>query len=334
MSLLFSPVTFGKFSLNGRLVLPPMASAKADKNGTVTEDLCRYYDEKTRGGFIGLVITEHAYVSPEGRLTAGQLSAAEDGCIEGLKRLAAVIRKNGPAVIAQITHAGGAASSAITGLPVLGAGSIRPSGAVSHEDTPQTMNRDDIRKVISNFAAAARRIEKAGFDGVEIHSAHGYLLNQFYSPLLNDRTDEYTGQTLEGRLKLHLEILEAVRACTGHGFSVAVRLGARDYEDGGAAARDSAEACLRLEKAGTDLLDISGGVSGSRYPYSKEEGWFKEITADIKKKVSVPVILTGGIVSAQAAENLLQTGAADLIGVGRALLQNSLWAKEAKTVLG
>ena len=211
MSLLFSPVTFGKFSLNGRLVLPPMASAKADKNGAVTEDLCRYYDEKTRGGYIGLVITEHAYVSPEGRLTAGQLSAAEDGCIEGLKRLAAVIRKNGPAVIAQITHAGGAASSVITGLPVLGAGSIRPSGAVSHEDTPQTMNRDDIRKVISDFAAAARRIEKAGFDGVEIHSAHGYLLNQFYSPLLNDRTDEYTGQTLAGRLKLHLEIVEAVR---------------------------------------------------------------------------------------------------------------------------
>ena len=333
MSLLFSSMTYKKFELSSRLVMPPMACDKADKSGVVTDDLCNYYDEKTRGGYIGLVVAEHAYVSPEGRLSTRQLSAADDRCIEGLKRLCGCIHRNGPKAIAQINHAGGAASTEITGLPVLSAGSIRPPYARDPSCMLHAMSQEDINKVVADFAAAAKRIEKAGFDGVEIHSAHGYLLNQFYSPLLNNRTDAYTGQTLEGRLKLHLEIVQAVRSCTGSNFLIALRLGACDYEDGGAAAKDSVQACLLLEKAGVDLLDISGGVSGSRYPYAKEEGWFKRITADIKQKVSLPVILTGGIVSAKAAEHLLEIGAADLIGIGRALLENSLWAKEAKSLL-
>lgn len=333
MSLLFSPIAYKKFELSSRLVMPPMAAEKADTSGLVTDDLCNYYDGKTRGGYIGLAVVEHAYVSPEGRLSAQQLSAADDSCIEGLKRLCGTIRRNGPKVIAQINHAGAATSEKITGLPVLTAGSIRPPYACDPSCTIHAMSQEDIHKVVADFASAAKRIEQAGFDGVEIHSAHGYLLDQFYSPLLNNRTDSYTGQTLEGRLKLHLEIVQAVRSCTGSNFLIALRLGACDYEDGGAAAKDSTQACLLLEKAGVDLLDISGGISGSRYPYAKEEGWFKRITADIKQNVSIPVILTGGIVSAQAAEHLLEIGAADLIGIGRALLANSLWAKEAASLL-
>lgn len=333
MSLLFSPVKVKHLTLSGRLVMPPMASDKAEKNGSVTDALCRYYDEKTAGGYIGLVITEHSYVSPEGKLSTGQLSAADDSCIEGLKRLSDVIHKNGSKALAQINHAGGVASPEITGYPVLSAGSIKIKNR-SNPDTPlQIMTKKDIDKVISDFASAALRVKEAGFDGVEIHSAHGYLLNQFYSPLVNDRTDAYTGSTLEGRIKLHLEIIKTVRDRIGNDFLLALRLGACDYAEGGTTIEDSVKACRRFEEAGVDLLDISGGLLRYVNPYTKEEGWFKDITVAVKREVSVPVILTGGITTPETAERLLQTGAADCIGVGRALLKNSLWAKEAKAVL-
>ncbi|MGP1458672.1 MAG: oxidoreductase [Treponema sp.] len=319
MSLLFSPARIKNLEVSSRLVMPPMASAKADENGFVTDELCRYYDEKTSSGAAGLVIAEHAYVSSDGKLSAGQISAAEDGCVTGLKRLTDVIHKNGAAVLAQITHAGAAASEKITGLPVLSAGSARVKCRSGSTSPLHVMTEDDINKTISDFAKAARRAKDAGFDGAELHSAHGYLLNQFYSPLTNDRTDSYAGSTLAGRMKLHLEIINAVRDAVGKDFILALRLGACDYEKGGATIEDGVEACRIFADAGIDLLDISGGVSGFVNPLSKEEGWFKDVSAAVKCAVSVPVILTGGIVTPAAAENLLKIGAADFIGVGRAL---------------
>ena len=331
MSLLFSPARIKNRELSSRLVMPPMASAKADGNGFVTDELYRYYGEKTAGGTVGLVITEHAYVSPAGKLSAGQLSIAEDGCIAGLKRLSAVIHRNGAAALAQITHAGAAASTKITGRPVLSAGSVRMQCRSGSTSPLHVMTQDDIEKTIRDFALAARRAEEAGFDGAELHSAHGYLLNQFYSPLTNDRTDAYAGGTLKGRIKLHLEIINAVRKAVDGDFILALRLGACDYMDGGTTIADSVEACRLFAEAGIDVLDISGGLLGFTHPFSTEEGWLKDITAAVKRAVSVPVILTGGIVTPIAAEALLQAEAADLIGVGRALLKNSAWGVDQRT---
>ncbi|SHI66859.1 NADH:flavin oxidoreductase / NADH oxidase family protein [Desulfosporosinus lacus DSM 15449] len=163
---------------------------------------------------------------------------------------------------------------------------------------------------------------------VEIHSAHGYLLNQFFSPLSNKRTDEYGG-TIHNRLRLHLQIIAAVKAVVGNDFPLLLRLGACDYKEGGITIEDSQIAAKEFEKAGITILDISGSFLGYKSPGSSEQGYFSPLTEAIKKVVSIPVILTGGITDPQAAEKSLLAEKADLIGVGRAVQQDSQWAKQA-----
>lgn len=327
MSILNSPLKVGNLELKNRLVMPPMATSKAIE-GQINEAICNYYDEKSLGGYIGLIITEHSYVSLEGKASKGQVSIAEDQDIDGLKKLTAVIHKNGSKVLAQISHAGGAAKLETIGKEVYGASAFpMPKTGI----VPIEMSLADIQKVVSDFTKAALRAKQAGFDGVEIHSAHGYLLNQFYSPLTNKRTDEYGAQTLNGRLKLHLEIIESIRKAVGDNYPIALRLGACDYMDGGSTLQDGIMAAKLLEQAGIDMLDISGGFCGYINPNSKEQGYFSEITQAIKSVINIPVLLTGGITDVEAAETLLQNEKADLIGVGRAVLSHSSWAKEAIT---
>lgn len=330
MSRLNTPVSIGTLEVKNCLVMPPMATSKADDNGKVTQQICDYYREKSSGGYIGLIITEHSYVSPEGKAGKGQISIAEDEDISGLRKLTETLHENGTKAMAQISHAGGAARSEITGKAVYGASAcpMPKTGFV-----PLEMTLADIENVIHDFTRAAVRAKSAGFDGVEIHSAHGYLLNQFYSPLSNKRTDEYGAQTLEGRLKLHLEIIKSIRKEVGQDYLIAVRLGACDYTDGGTTLQDSVSAAKILEQAGVDLLDISGGFCGYVRPNAKEQGYFSELTEAIKRVVNIPVVLTGGITDAAAAETLLKNNQADLIGVGRAILKDSLWAQRAMSDL-
>lgn len=326
MNILKTPLKTGRMDLKNRLVMPPMASSKATEEGRVTPQLRDFYAEKSAGGYIGLFILEHSYVSIEGKAGKGQLSVSDNRDIDGLKDLAAIIHENGSKVMAQISHAGGSAKSEITGKRVLGASAV----VVPRTGTvPEEMTGQDIRKVIDDFASAAVRVKQAGFDGVEIHSAHGYLLNQFYSPLTNRREDEYNAFTVENRLKLHLEIIEAIRNAVGKDYPVALRLGACDYMQGGTTLQDSVMAAQVLEKAGIDMLDISGGLCGSARPGVKEQGYFSELAEAVKRSVGIPVMLTGGITDAAYAERLLKDNKADLIGVGRAVLKDSLWAKRA-----
>ena len=147
--------------------------------------------------------------------------------------------------------------------------------------------------MVRDFVSAALRAKTAGFDGVEIHSAHRYLLNQFYSPLTNKRTDEYSGNTLEGRLRLHLEIIQAIAEAVGKDYPLAIRLGACDYMDGGTTLEDSIRDAKYLEAAGIDLLDISGGLCGTARPGHPEPGYFSELSQGIKENVSIPVMVTG-----------------------------------------
>ena len=192
--------------------MPPMATAKAGNDGKVSQALCNYYDEKSHGGYIGLIITEHSFISPEGKAGNGQLAIADDSDIDGLAKIVNVIHKNDTKAMAQISHAGGAAKTSITGRTTLSASANPlPRAGKENTDIPKEMNLLDIQKVVDDFAKAAIRAKKAGYDGVEIHSAHGYLLNQFYSPLTNKRTDEYSGSTLMGRIKLHLNVITCTK---------------------------------------------------------------------------------------------------------------------------
>ena len=324
------PLMIGSLELHNRIVMPPMATYLSTEDGKVTEELLSYYGERASGGNIGLIITEHTCFMQQGKAREKQLSAADDSCMEGLKKLADIIRQNGTKAMIQLNHAGAAAPFSATGMPAVSASSvILPTDPMIGDGTvPNELTKQEIANIVKEYARAALRAKNAGFDGVEIHSAHAYLLNQFYSPLTNYRTDEYGG-SLENRLRIHLEIVESVRDAVGKDTPISVRLGGCDYIEGGNTFEDSARAGVLLEEAGVDMIDISGGMCRFLLPGHTEPGYFRETSAAVKKAVSVPVMLSGGVKTIADAEALLQAGAADLIGVGRELLKDAHWADKA-----
>mgnify|MGYP002800995267 CR=1 FL=1 len=231
MSRLFEPITIHGLTLKKRLVMPPMATAKADEAGGITDAVCAYYQERARYSKIGLIITEHSYVSQQGKAHPGQTSMAEDAAIPGWRRLTDCVHQEGVKIFAQLSHAGTAASSQVTGQTPVGPSALcHPK---QQKELPAEMTVRQIQETAQAFGEAARRAREAGFDGVEIHAAHGYLLNQFYSPLANHRTDAYGSQSMENRTRFHREVLQAVRQAAGEDFPVAVRLGGCDYQEGG-----------------------------------------------------------------------------------------------------
>ncbi|MGH4050099.1 MAG: NADH:flavin oxidoreductase [Clostridium sp.] len=322
---LLKPLENCKLTLNNRLVMPPMATSKSEEDGKVSKGILEYYDEKSRGGFISLIIIEHSFITIKGKASDRQLCVADDSMVKGLKELAAVIHKNGSKTVMQINHAGSAANEKVTGHAPVG-----PSAIANPRlgKVPSELTIEEIKVIISEFASAARRTKEAGFDGVEIHSAHGYLLNQFFSPLTNKREDEYGGE-IAGRIKIHLEIIKAVREIVGNDFPILLRLGGCDYIEGGTTIEDSMIASIAFEKVGVDMLDISGGFCGYTIPGNTSQGYFAPITLAIKEVTKIPVLLAGGITQVGAAQKLLADGKADLIGVARAIYKDSKWAENA-----
>lgn len=325
MSYLLKSLQAGSLNLTNRLIMPPMATGKTG-DGRVNQALLDYYQEKSKGGYLSLIIIEHSFVSPEGKAHDGQLSVADDRSVEGLRSLASVIHQNGSKAVMQINHAGSGTKQEVIGqIPVAPSSIPHPSNGF----TPRELTKAEITNIIQAFKDAALRVKLAGFDGVEIHSAHGYLLNQFFSPLSNNRTDEYGGN-LNNRIRIHLEIIKAIRAAVGNDFPLLLRLGASDFKEGGITIEDSQIAAKEFEKAGVDIIDITGSFLGfNPPPGSSGQGYFYPLTEAIKKVIAIPVILTGGITDPQSAEQLLSSGKADLIGVGRAVLKDSEWAKHA-----
>jgi 2,4-dienoyl-CoA reductase-like NADH-dependent reductase (Old Yellow Enzyme family) len=195
------------------------------------------------------------------------------------------------------------------------------------------MSADDIARLPELFSAAARRAHAAGFDGVEIHAAHGYLLDQFLSPLTNLRKDAYGG-SLENRARLLVEVLQAVRAELPSGYPVSVRLGGCDYMPGGSTIDDAVAFARMVEAAGAGLISVSGGMCYYGRPgHEDTPGWFADSSAPIRAGVGVPVLLAGGIKTGVQAESLLEQGACDLAGIGRAILNRPAWARRETTKL-
>lgn len=323
MSLRKLPLQINGLTLPNRLVMAPLASARATEEGLVTDDLIEFYRARTEEGALGLVVLEHAYVLPRGQAKARQLSIAGDRTVEGLKRLVETVHRSGTPIFAQINYAG----SFSDGADRLSASAVvnprRKDGPV-----PGEITEAEIAEVVAAFAAAAFRAKAAGFDGVEVHAAHGYLLSQFLSPLTNRRRDGYGG-ALENRLRLHRETVRAVRQAVGAAYPLALRLGACDDLEGGLTEEEGIRAAALLAGEGIDLLDISGGMSGYLRPGRTEPGYYGEIAAAVRRRAGLPVILTGGVTSGAEAEALLQKETADLIGVGRAFLRDAHWAKRA-----
>ncbi len=333
---LFSPLRIRNQTLPNRLVLPPMATSRGEDGAPAAYHL-GHYGKLARAGS-GTIIVEHTYVLPNGRLNDLQLGLVDDGARASWEELARTIKEGGSRAILQITHAGSTASAAVVGK-VVGPSAVRhPRG----KDDPQELSASQLSELMSAFVSAAVRAREAGFDGVEIHGAHGYLLNQFLSPLTNQRTDEYGG-SLSGRARFPLEVVRAVREALDSDCLVFFRLGAHDFVPGGFSLSGAREVAGWLAGAGVDVIDISGGMGG--YPRHgdlaevKIEGtsfqplYFLPLVDVIKAEVGVPVIFTGGVTDPAVANLLIERDECDLVGVARAQLADPSWAEKARQAL-
>jgi len=327
---LLSGIKINEIEIPNRIVLPPMETKKATANGEVTEELLLHY--KNREG-VGLTIVEHTYIELRGRVKRKQLGIHEDDNIEGLKNLVEAHHKENRLVGIQLNHGGSKVPESV--LRDLNIKAAAPTAAVhpAVEDgkMPKELSIKEMEIIKEKFVKAALRAQKAGFDLVEIHGAHGYLLNQFASPITNKRNDEYGG-SLENRMRFPLEVVSSVREALGPGFPLAYRLGCDDLLYGGIVPQTAAVMAVKLEEKGVDLLDLSGGLMGYETADSGE-GFFVYLGEIIKPAVKIPVIVTGGIKDPHYADKLIRREKADLVGIGRAMYKNKNWAKDALIML-
>jgi NADPH2 dehydrogenase len=314
---LLDPLKIKGITLRNRIVMPPMQSGRASLKGEVTSRVINFYSR--RSAWLGLPIVEHAYVSASGKIGPKQLGIYDDSLISGLEKLASAIHSVGAPAIVQISHAGGVANKKIIGTT--------PAGPSATGKT-RMLEKSELPLIAEEYALAAERAVKSGFDGVELHGAHGYLLNQFFTPLLNKRDDEFGG-SLENRMRFPLLVVEKVKRCLS-GKVLLYRVGSDDLAPMGTKMEDAVEFALKLEASGVDILDVSGGMCGSEPKQLRQiQGYFVPQAQQIKKVVKVPVIGVGGIVEAEFADKLVREGCVDLVAVGRALWHDAEWAKKA-----
>jgi 2,4-dienoyl-CoA reductase-like NADH-dependent reductase (Old Yellow Enzyme family) len=303
--------------LKNRIVMPPMQNLLSTTEGAVTNNLIEHYVRRSEA--IGLLIIEHSYVSLEGKLSKKQLGIYDDNLIPGLEKLSSSLKGTNTPVVIQITHGGRTTSKETTGFEPV---------APSPIGDARELKKEEIETLIENFAMAAERAIKADFDGVEVHGAHGFLLNQFFSPLTNKRKDEYGG-TLENRMRFPLEVVGRVKEKVGRKLLL-YRLGSDDLDSSGTRIEDSQKFAVKLEEAGIDIIDVSGGLCGGMpAQLQRIQGFFIPQAEQIKKVVDIPVIGVGGIKDPKYANTLIQEEKVDLVAVGRALLKDPDWAINA-----
>jgi len=321
MPRLFDALKVGCLNLRNRIVMPPMATEFSTAKGEVTDRLVKHYVERAED--LGLLIVEHTYVTPEGRMSAHQLGAYSDELISGLKRLTEAVHKFETPIALQITHGGSATTKATCGVQPLGPSPVaNPRGG----ELPRALSREQIRGTVVAFAEAAGRALEAGFDAVEIHGAHGFLLSQFLSPLTNRRVDEYGG-ALENRVHLPLEVIKSIREQLGKGYPLLYRLGADDMLPGGLTLEEGTQAAKMIADAGVNIIDVSGGL-GSRSDL-KGPGYYVPLAVAVREVARVPVIGVGGITTAEEADTIIRSGKVDLVAIGRAILKEPKWASKA-----
>ena len=323
MNVLFESGRIGGMTTVNRFVRSATWEGMAADNGAVTPKLVRAMIELANGG-VGLIISGHAFVSPEGQAGPWQLGIHVDDLIDGLKQMTDAVHDAGGKIIAQLAHAGHFAAKTLTGqAPHVVSDFEGLSKSPRHE-----LTREDINHLVQAFSAAAGRAQDAGFDGVQIHSGHGYLLSQFLSPAYNRRSDEYGGP-IENRARIHLEILAAVRKNVGRDYPVLIKINSEDCIENGLTRKDSIAACKLLADSGLDAVELSGGtLTSGKFSPSRSgivdetrEAYFQDAGRALKKEISIPVILVGGVRSMNVAENMVKTGAADFLSMSRPLIR-------------
>ena len=316
---LFSPFRIGNLELRNRIVMPPMATNFAGEDGFVNDRHITYYVRRIQGG-VGYITFEHTGVLRQGRAFPNMALIDSDQHIPPFKKLVDAIHKENGKILIQINHAGRQTSSSITGSPIVAPSAIP---CPVRKEMPRELSLEEIQKIIEAFGEASRRVKEAGADGVEIHMAHGYLINQFLSPFSNKREDDYGGDA-DRRMRMALEVLRTVRNKVGPDFLVLCRLSGDEYVEGGLKLEDTKEIAKALERNGADGLHISACVAASGYlnhpPYYAEEGVFVHLAQGIKSVVGIPIITVGRIRTPELANQILEENKADLISMGRALI--------------
>lgn len=323
MHKLFEETQINGMKLANRFVRSATWEGMAKNEGASTPRLVEMMAELARGQ-VGLIISSHAYVRKDGQAGLFQLGIYEDSLIKPLQKMTRAVHHEKGKIVAQLAHAGVFANPRLSGETP-----VAVSDLEKYEHSPcKVMSEDDIQAIIVAFARAAQRAKEAGFDGVQLHAAHGYLLNQFLSPYFNSRLDDYGGSA-ENRARAPVEVVRAVRAAVGKNFPVLMKINSEDFLEGGLRVRDSVEAGELLEKAGLDALEVSGGtaLSGKLVPSRRgiqseqKEAYFKEAARAFKERLRVPVILVGGIRSFEVAEKVVEEGYADYISMSRPLIR-------------
>lgn len=329
MMKLFQPVNIGKMELKNRLVVPPMGTGFSAPDGTVTDRLIEYHEARARGGF-GLIIVEVTAIDPLGKGTPIELGIWDDKFMPGLRRLVDRIHAAGAKIAIQLHHAGRETFSFSLGGQQAVAPSPFPDPII--REVPRELTVEEIKSLVEAYAQGARRAKESGFDAVELHGAHGYLIAQFMSAYANKRTDEYGGD-LEGFLRFPLDIVHRTRELVGPDYPILFRISGDEAVPEGRTIDESVVVAKRLVEAGVDALHVSVGVYESSHltsaPPAMEPGFNAAAAATIKQAVSVPVIVVGRVVIPAVAEDIISSGKADLVAIGRASLADPEFAIKA-----
>lgn len=313
---LFEEYKIKNMTLKNRIVMPPMCMYSADHQGMAKEFHRMHYGERAIGG-VGLIILEATAVTPNGRISDNDLGAWEDGQIEGLKTVADSCKAYGAKVAVQINHAGrkcGAREEAL----------VAPSPLRFSEEypNPRELSKEEIKGIISSFKEAARRVHEAGFDALEVHGAHGYLISEFLSPLSNHREDEYGG-SLENRIRFLKEVLEAIRTVWPEEKPILLRVSAYDYAEGGMEPEQMVQ-IINSIKPYIDAVHVSSGAVVPVIP-NTFPGYQIAFSEIIRKQCDIPTITVGLITRDEMVEEILANDRADLVALGRELLRNPYW---------
>lgn len=322
--MLFEPYNLAGIELKNRIVRSATYEKRADVDGFVTDALVEFYKDLAKGG-VGLIITGNALVHISGRSVPQMICIHNDYYIDKLKRLTKAIHNLDGKVIIQLVHGGRQCFPVLLG----GQQPIAPSEVYdpSTKITPREMTNEEIWEIIEAFGDAARRAMYAGFDGVQIHGAHGYLVSEFLSPHTNRRND-YWGGDEERRFHFLEEVYKAMRKEVGKNYPILIKINADDFIEGGLRPEESVRIAKRLEELGIDAIEVSGGMYESGIKTAQlnilkeeQEAYFRDSARLFKSNLNVPVILVGGIRSKSVADDVLQKGDADLISISRPLIR-------------
>lgn len=323
MPELFESTKIRELELANRFIRSATWEGMAAEDGECTPRLINLMTQLAEAQ-VGLIITSYAYIRRDGQNAPGQLGIHKDELIQGLKKMAEAVHEKGGKIIPQIVHAGFFANPKITKQRP-----IAPSPIQGLAKTPRReMTYQDVQEIIKAFGLAARRAKEANFDGVQIHAAHGYLLNEFLSPFFNHRTDMYGGK-IENRARVLMEVLQSVREAGGSDFPVLIKMNCNDFLDGGFSLEESIEVGIMLAENGIDAIELSGGtmLPGKKSPAQRginteaKEAYFLQAAKAFRKRVDIPLILVGGIRSYGVAEAIIRDGIADYVAMSRPLIR-------------